>query len=122
MNSEESGLQEVRLARGSSRFHLGTVGHIWTSHQSIFSKYIYLQYNTIFYIIHLLNVHSTFYSSSVHRICNSACTTFITAAFSCLKNSVKDSGFCTSAQAPLRDDCISTSRFNTQKLTKRKKK
>lgn len=32
VSSEESGLQEAHLALGSSRFHLGTAGHIWTSH------------------------------------------------------------------------------------------
>lgn len=44
VNSEESGLQEARLALDSSRFHLGTVEQIWTSNQSIFPKYIIHQY------------------------------------------------------------------------------
>lgn len=58
VSSEESGLQEARLARGSSRSHLGTAEHTGTPNQTIFSKYI----------IHLLKAHTTFYSSSAHRI------------------------------------------------------
>lgn len=79
----------------------------------------------------LLKVHYTS-TESTHYILQLVCTqnfrldsiTFISATFSCLKNSVKNNGFCILefSSSPSRDDCIPTSRFNTEKHTERKEK
>lgn len=72
----------------------------------------------------LIKIHSTsteWCSSSVHRIRKLHCITCISVAFGHLKKSMKENGFCISAQAAPRDHSISTSRFNTHKLTLKKK-